>query len=150
VHRDLRLPRRAGARVRDRPGHRAQLTNILRDVEEDAARGRIYLPQEDLRAFGIDEQELLAGGRRSPAMLRLLRFEAQRARLHYLRARAAIAPAERSRLFVAEIMGDIYYALLEELEARRFPAGQRVALSTPRKAALALRRFAASHLPLPA
>ncbi len=66
-----------------------QLTNILRDLDEDARRGRLYLPREDLRAFGVDEAELMGGGR-GTAVQRLLAFEAQRARAHYLRARAAI------------------------------------------------------------
>src|SRR6478672_5352773 len=69
-----------------------QLTNIIRDVAEDARRGRIYLPQEDLRAFGVTEAELLAREHDTPSenFLRLMRYQASRARAHYLRARAAI------------------------------------------------------------
>ncbi len=96
-----------------------QLTNILRDVAEDAARGRIYLPADELRAFGVSEADLTSG-KRSPAFLRLMQYQAARARSHYLRARAAISMYERSKLVIAEIMGDIYYALLEEIEARNF------------------------------
>ena len=96
-----------------------QLTNILRDVAEDAQRGRIYLPADELRAFGVTEAELVAGTR-SPAFVKLMQFQASRARSHYLRARASISPYERSKLVIAEIMGDIYYALLEEIEARQF------------------------------
>src|SRR5204863_7885114 len=121
-----------------------QLTNIVRDVAEDAGRGRIYLPREDLAAFAVDEEDLLAG-RRTPAVLRLLQFEAQRARLHYLRARAAIGPAERAHLVAAEIMGDIYYALLVRMESARFPADH-AHLSSKRNAIIALRRFTLSHL----
>ena len=65
------------------------LTNILRDIREDAERGRIYLPSEDLRRFGVSEDDLRAG-RRSEAFLRLMGFEAERARV--LRR---IAPAAR-------------------------------------------------------
>jgi phytoene synthase len=123
-----------------------QLTNIVRDVDEDAARGRIYLPREDLRAFGVDEAALLAG-RAEPAPLeRLLAFEAGRARLHFLRARATIGRAERDRLVVAEIMGDIYYALLERLERQRFPRRARTTVPTAVKAGLALRRYLAARL----
>src|SRR5581483_2666112 len=89
-----------------------QLTNILRDVAEDARRGRIYLPTEELESFGVSEADLV-GGKRSPEFLRLMRHNAARARAHYLRARAAIGEGERRRLVIAEIMGDIYYALLE-------------------------------------
>jgi len=96
-----------------------QLTNILRDVAEDAQRGRIYLPAEELRTFGVSENELRSGTR-SPAFLRMMQFQASRARSHYLRARAAISMYERSKLVIAEIMGDIYYALLEQIEAREF------------------------------
>src|SRR4030095_4819624 len=55
-----------------------QLTNILRDVAEDAGRGRLYLPLEDLAAFGVDEAELMAG-RRTPGLARLYAFHAGRA-----------------------------------------------------------------------
>jgi len=96
-----------------------QLTNILRDVAEDAQRGRIYLPADELREFGVSEDELRSGTR-SPNFLRMMQFQASRARSHYLRARAAISPYERAKLVIAEIMGDIYYALLEEIEAKQF------------------------------
>jgi phytoene synthase len=96
-----------------------QLTNILRDVAEDAQRGRIYLPADELREFGVTEDELRSGTR-SPNFLRMMQFQASRARAHYVRARAAISPYERSKLVIAEIMGDIYYALLEEIEAKQF------------------------------
>ena len=123
-----------------------QLTNILRDVDEDAARGRIYLPLEDVKAFGVSESDLIEG-RRTPAVLRLLAFEAQRARGYYLRARAAISDSERARLVVAEIMGDIYYALLERLERDKFPT-TRAALPTSRKATIALDTWARAKVRL--
>src|SRR3954470_129967 len=72
-----------------------QLTNILRDVAEDAQRGRIYLPADELRAFGVGEAELVSGTR-SPAFMRMMQFQAARARSHYLRARASISAYERS------------------------------------------------------
>jgi phytoene synthase len=123
-----------------------QLTNILRDVAEDAQRGRIYLPAEDLRSFGVDEEALLAG-RRSPELERLFRFEAARARSHYLRARAAIGAAEKRKLVVAEIMGDIYFALLEELEKRDFDVfGPKATVRRTRKMAIAIGRFAQAKL----
>src|SRR5207253_278734 len=59
-----------------------QLTNILRDIREDAGRGRIYLPAEDLERFGVSEQDL-ERGRRTPNLIELLRFEADRARRYY-------------------------------------------------------------------
>jgi phytoene synthase len=121
-----------------------QITNILRDVDEDAARGRIYLPLDEMADFGVTEAELLSG-RRTTGRIRLLHFEAQRARLHFARARAAISAAEKRQLVAAEIMGDIYEKLLDELVARDFPS-KRVRISGARKAAIALRRFALSRL----
>jgi phytoene synthase len=123
-----------------------QLTNILRDVAEDARRGRIYLPAEELRAFGVGEDELVSGTR-SPAFLRLMQFQAARARSHYLRARAAISPYERSKLVIAEIMGDIYYALLEQIEAREFDVfGTKATVRRRDKMRIALGNFARAQL----
>ena len=122
-----------------------QLTNILRDVAEDARRGRVYLPLADLERFGVDVSDILHG-RRTVAVEKLLRFEAQRARGYYLRARAAIGEDERRRLVVAEIMGDIYYALLVELEERGFPWLERTSLPTARKAVIALGRWARARV----
>lgn len=119
-----------------------QLTNILRDLDEDAARGRLYLPQEDLRAFGVSEDELRES--RSPAVLRLLDFQARRARLHYLRARATLSPAERARLLPAELMADVYHALLDRLEHERYPR-RRLALSSAEKARLVAARLVRSR-----
>jgi len=123
-----------------------QLTNILRDVGEDARRGRIYLPEEDLRAFGVSEADLSAG-KDSVEFQRLMRFSAARARAHYLRARAAIGPDERRRLVIAEIMGDIYYALLERLEDSGFAIfGEKLKVRRRHKMAIALRNFAQAKL----
>jgi phytoene synthase len=123
-----------------------QLTNILRDVAEDARRGRIYLPAEDLRAFGVSESDLLAG-RTSPGFLRMMQFQAQRARSHYLRARAAIGRAERRQLVVAEIMGDIYHALLEQLERTGFDVWNgKAQVARGKKMAIAIGKFASAKL----
>jgi len=123
-----------------------QLTNILRDVHEDAERGRIYLPLEDLRAAGVSEEDL-ARGRTSPGFLRLMRTNAARARSHYLRARAAIGPAERRQLVIAEIMGEIYFALLQRLEAADFAVFDgKIALRRREKMAIALRNFASAQV----
>jgi phytoene synthase len=116
-----------------------QLTNILRDVGGDAARGRLYLPQEDLEHFGVAEGALLAaataGAPRPAGLDELLRFEAERARSHYAAAAARLAPVDRRSMLPAEIMGAVYRALLEEWAARGMPvSGPRVSLGKPRKA----------------
>jgi phytoene synthase len=123
-----------------------QLTNILRDVAEDARRGRIYLPAEDLRAFGVSEADLVEG-RRTPGLQRLMRHNAARARSHYFRARAAIGEAERRHLVIAEIMGGIYYALLERLEETGFNVfGEKTTVARGRKMAIAIGKFAEAKL----
>lgn len=127
-----------------------QLTNILRDVGTDAARGRIYLPQEDLARFGLTEAELLAAierGTPSPAVRDLLAFQAARARAHFERARELLPAADRRAMTPAEIMGAVYGALLDEIVRRGYPLGGRVALSRPRKAWIALRTLVRSRRP---
>lgn len=99
-----------------------QLTNILRDVPEDLARGRVYIPQEDLRRFGVREEDLEAeardagGGVRSPAVRALLAHQAVRAREYYRRAAAALPRADARRLVAAEIMGAVYFEILRKIE----------------------------------
>jgi phytoene synthase len=123
-----------------------QLTNILRDVAEDAQRDRIYLPADELRAFGVSDEDLIEG-RRSPEFQRMMQMNAQRARVHYLRARAALSPYARRQLVIGEIMGDIYHALLERLEASSFDVfGDKLKVRRRQKMAIALRNFAQAKL----
>jgi phytoene synthase len=123
-----------------------QLTNIVRDVASDAARGRLYLPLEDLERYGVSESTVLAtpagAGPATGALRELLRFEADRARAHYERAAAVLPAADRRSMLAAEIMGAIYRRILDELVRRSFPQGrERVALSRARKAWIAARTF---------
>lgn len=94
-----------------------QLTNILRDLPEDAERGRVYLPLEDLRRFGYGERELLTHTRNS-AFLRLVAFECERAEEFYQRARKSVARADRRALAPAEAMRLVYQRLLRRIAAR--------------------------------
>jgi 15-cis-phytoene synthase len=130
------------ARARDYAvslGTALQLTNIIRDVGADARNGRVYVPLHDLGSFGVSPDDLRAG-RYSDAFVRLMAFQAARAREHYARAWAAFPAADARSLVPAEIMGRIYWALLEEIEARRFRVfDERIALSARRKAGIALR-----------
>ncbi len=115
-----------------------QLTNILRDVQADARTGRVYLPQTDLRRFGV-VAEALAAGRYTPQFVELMRFEGGRARDYYERAWAALPADDARRLFAAEIMGRTYFALLRAIEARGFDVfGGRVSVPTWRRLAIAL------------
>lgn len=125
-----------------------QLTNILRDVLEDARRGRIYLPLDDLERFDVDEKELLAG-RYSPRLGALLAFECGRARAYYLRAQGALAAEDRASLAAAEAMRRIYERLLDRIEERRFDVfGARITLARREKVALTLRAWLRGHLPM--
>jgi phytoene synthase len=116
-----------------------QLTNIIRDVGADARAGRIYLPRLDLRAFGVTEDDLVAG-RSSETFTRLMARQAERAR-HFYDLASASYPREDARSLVpAEIMGRIYRALLDEIVARGFRVfGDRITLPARRKLAIALR-----------
>jgi phytoene synthase len=100
-------------------GRALQLTNILRDVGNDAARGRIYLPREELRRHGVSESDILQG-RHTPTFHALAQSVAARARAHYAAARAALPAADRRAMIAAELMGAVYWRLLRKLEARGF------------------------------
>jgi phytoene synthase len=117
-----------------------QLTNILRDIRSDAARGRIYLPQEDRRAFGYREEDLLNNVYNLP-FIELMRFETRRAREHYGKARAALRSDERKTMFAAEIMDAIYYRMLEKIELNEFNVFSRkkITVRAPHKVWIAVK-----------
>jgi phytoene synthase len=127
-------------------GTALQLTNILRDVGADARDGRVYVPQQDLRAFGVSEADLVAG-RYDERFVKLMQHQAARARQFYAAAAGAYPTADARSLIAAQIMGGIYRALLDEIAARRFAVfGERITLPARRKAAIALRCWAAARL----
>ncbi|MDH5547713.1 MAG: presqualene diphosphate synthase HpnD [Gammaproteobacteria bacterium] len=118
-------------------GMALQLTNIIRDVREDAIRGRVYLPQEDLTQFGVDMDELVKG-QHSQKIVDLLRFEAERAREHYENAFRLLPEVDRYNQRSGLIMGEIYLALLNEIEHDGFRVLEhRVKLTPLRKLWLA-------------
>ncbi len=125
-----------------------QLTNILRDVAADLARGRMYLPQAELQQFGVSEADLRAeaasagAGVRSAAVRALLASQAARARDYYRRAAAALPPADARRLAAAEIMGAIYEAILDAIEGSGYDVFSRVVrIPRPRRALIAARTW---------
>ena len=126
-----------------------QLTNILRDVRDDAAMGRVYLPVEEMARFGCGEQDLEAR-RPSAGFIDLMKFEAARAHGLFNLARSIFPARDRRTLFAAEIMGAIYEAILDEIERRGFDVlSTRVTLSRPRKLAIASRLYLRSRLSAP-
>ena len=123
-----------------------QLTNIIRDLSEDAARGRIYLPLEDLARFGVTEDEILHGAD-NLGLRSLLEFEVKRARSFYALAEQALAAEDRAAMVCAEAMRSIYRALLERIAAKGCGVvGRRHRLSTPHKLYLVGRTWAGTRL----
>lgn len=122
-------------------GKALQLTNILRDVKNDAARGRIYLPQTELEKFGVSEKEIL-DGKFSENYFALAGAAAERAKKYYSLAQKTLPPEDRKSMVAAELMGAVYWRLLKKLEAEKFNVfGQPVKLSKPQKLALIFRSW---------
>jgi phytoene synthase len=121
-----------------------QLTNILRDVPADFERGRVYIPQEDLRAHGCTEADLrreiqeAGSGVRSGAVKTVLRQQAMRARDYYGRAARELPRRDARRLVAAEIMGAIYRGILDRIELRDYDVFSSVVrIPRPRRAMIA-------------
>ena len=114
-----------------------QLTNIIRDVGEDAMRGRIYLPVNELQQFEVKAHEVL-GRVHSDRFVALMRFQAQRAQSLYDEALALLPAADRRTQKPGLMMASIYRTLLREIEDENFQVlHQRIALTPLRKLWLA-------------
>jgi phytoene synthase len=118
-------------------GKALQLTNILRDVKNDAARGRIYLPQTELKKFNVSEAEIL-NSEYSNRYQALASSVAERARGFYDLAHKTLPPEDRKSMVAAELMGSVYWELLQKLQRGRFNVfgPQPLKLSKPHKLAL--------------
>lgn len=116
-----------------------QLTNIIRDVKEDAALGRVYLPREDMDRLGVSDEDL-RGDCASDALRRLLRFEASRASRYYEESRPLIAMVDRECQSSLWALIEIYSKLLRKIEAKKFNVmAGRIRLSTAAKLAILAR-----------
>jgi 15-cis-phytoene synthase len=114
-----------------------QLTNIIRDVGEDAMRGRIYLPVNELQQFDVKAHEVLQR-KHSDRFVALMRFQAQRAHALYDEALAALPAPDRRAQKPGLMMASIYRTLLREIEAEDFQVlHQRISLTPVRKLWLA-------------
>ncbi|WP_374662909.1 presqualene diphosphate synthase HpnD [Inhella sp.] len=126
-----------------RLGLALQLTNIIRDVGDDARRGRIYLPMSELQQFGVTAAELLrreAPWGYSDRFQALMRFQAERAHLCYDEALALLPEADRRAQKPGLMMANIYRALLREVESTGFQVlHQRIALTPVRKLWIAMK-----------
>ena len=96
-----------------------QLTNILRDLAEDADQGRFYLPHEDLVRFGYSQEDLRQRRNNQPFQ-ELMRFQVERAKSYYARAEQLLPYLEPDGKPILRAMIDIYQAVLHEIEHRRF------------------------------
>ncbi|MDA8382850.1 MAG: presqualene diphosphate synthase HpnD [Betaproteobacteria bacterium] len=119
-----------------------QLTNIIRDIGEDARRGRLYLPLDELGRFSVDPQDI-AGGRNSDNFARLMGFQIERALGYYARALATLPAVDRKAQRPGIIMAAIYRTLLDKIGR---DAGQvltrRVSLTPMRKLWIAWKTWA--------
>lgn len=126
-----------------------QLTNIIRDVAEDAAEGRIYLPQEDLRRFDYSEADLMTGVVNGN-LRKLIEFEVQRAHKYFDSGYRLFPLLDRKARACPETMASVYKSLLDRIESADYDVlSNRVSLGTTRKLALALRLWLLSRAPWP-
>jgi phytoene synthase len=105
-------------------GRAMQMTNILRDVGEDARMDRIYLPAEDLRRFGCSEENVLAGAIDEP-FVALMRFEIERVRAMYAAAEPGIALLASESRFTVRLALGLYRRILERIEANDYDVFRR-------------------------
>ena len=121
-----------------------QLTNIIRDVGEDARRGRIYLPQDELERFGVPPSALIRGQYSSP-FRHLMRFQTERARTWYDRAFAQLPAQDRKAQRAGLVMAAIYRTLLDEIARDGYKVlDRRTSLTPLRKLWLAWRTWRAA------
>jgi 15-cis-phytoene synthase len=117
----------------DNLGLALQLTNIIRDVGEDARKGRIYLPIEDLQKFNVTAAQILKF-EKTPQFIELMRFQVQRAREQYRKAYALLPEQDRKAQRAGLIMSSIYSQLLGEIERGQFSVlSHRTSLTPIRK-----------------
>src|SRR5438132_1592999 len=118
-----------------------QLTNIIRDVGEDARKNRIYLPMDDMKRFDVPAADIL-NANETPQFMALLEFEAARAKEFYAKAFSALPAADRQAQRPGLIMAAIYRALLDEIERDGFHVlKEKTSLTPLRKFWIALKTW---------
>jgi phytoene synthase len=129
-------------------GMALQITNIIRDVAADLKQGRVYLPAEDMARFGVAEDGLRTGIV-TPGVRDLLRFECERARYYYRLAADELPRSDARSLMAAEIMGGIYFEILQRIERRGYDVfSRRVRVPKPVRALIALGVWTRSRMGL--
>ena len=128
-------------RYAEKLGHAFQLTNIIRDVGEDARKGRIYLPISELQQFGVTAADLL-NARHSDKFEALMRFQVERAKKVYDEAFALLPQADRRAQRPGLMMAAIYRTVLDEIERDNYRVlTQRISLTPIRKLWLAWKTY---------
>jgi phytoene synthase len=116
-----------------------QLTNILRDIREDAEHGRIYLPAEDLARFHVTEDDI-RGGVRTPEFIDLMDFETARARRHYTESQPLVGLVDRRSRASLSALISIYSRLLDRIERSNYDVfSRRISLPAWEKCWIVLR-----------
>lgn len=114
-------------------GMAMQLVNIIRDVGEDTSLGRVYIPEDELRQFNLSPNDILKK-QYSENFVRLMQFQANRAKDYYQKAMNALPDVDRKTQISGIIMAEIYFALLKEIEKTKFKVlNQRIGLTPLRK-----------------
>jgi phytoene synthase len=122
-------------------GTALQLTNIIRDVGEDARRGRIYLPVDELQQFNVPAADIL-NAKETPEFVALMTFQGERAQSYYDKALSSLPPADRSAQRPGLIMAAVYRTLLDEISKDGYQVlKQKTALPPLRKLWLALKTW---------
>lgn len=114
-------------------GYALQLTNIIRDVAEDARNGRIYLPLEDMRQFHITEEQIMRS-EYTASFESLMQLQYERAHEFYQKAERLLPAEDRQHMLAAEMMAQVYSEILGKIQRRRFQVfGRRIGLTKLRK-----------------
>jgi phytoene synthase len=114
-----------------------QLTNILRDVQEDWENGRLYLPLEELRMFNLSEEDI-AAGTIDHRWRAFMRFQIWRARQLYAEALPGVAMLGKSGRFAIAAAAELYRAILDDIEEHDYDVFSRLAHTTKREKLLTL------------
>jgi phytoene synthase len=114
-----------------------QLTNILRDVKEDAQMNRIYLPQEDLRKFKVSEAQIL-DNKYNESFVDLMKFQVERARQYYAKGEEGIPLLEKDSRFTVLLASRIYSKILDVIEKQNYNVFNRRAHTSKRQKFLAI------------
>ncbi|RME89078.1 MAG: phytoene/squalene synthase family protein [Planctomycetota bacterium] len=123
-----------------------QLTNIIRDIEEDLERNRIYLPSQEMEKFRITEEELFAK-KMTPKLKKFLHFQVERAKEYYSKSASLFPLIPRNTRYCPLALWDIYRHILMEIEKEDFEIfGKRIGISKGKKISLALNAWLSTFL----